>query len=790
MSLSEKPRDSATNSTLQFDPGLAPPTRRKQSGCKVICKYILWTIVLFVAGSLLFFLASLGRNFVNSTIRFAHTSVYQNGTWEEVVAHGKQNIVVRPLVDEEQTFDIAITVWVRRTEEEQDSRLPAVTEDIQRQSDSEAEENERDLREQAIYSGIAFRKVQLKDKNVATEIPLQIPTRVFLSENITTHDLRASVILIPNSPSLLDHVSNFSSWYPPTVNRPRMRNLESLSPFDSSTADVSTLDLHKEAIDSFGLNINLVTLYDSKDAASGNETSSENIIDDFWTMGLDEAPEPAPTTSCYAMNSSSSDEIIRAKPSHKKQPYIKTRTQIRVSDETHIFNRRAYVKKHKALKAKACGFQPTKPDKPLDFFQCNRTYTQNGNWETVLHLQVPSSTNEEEYETQWAYAPYLSSLQIASGFKDFVRVPVTRQVCDQNATRAVAKLRENFADSDLEFMNITWHLSFSGRKPNKLATAEELDVLGPNPETNLTERQSQAAHEKAELYNGIFGHAFYPDAHPRRKAILLATRLLISIPISVLKLMYWSSRTSSVHISIRGSWALAVSLILNSLVEVLTKVAKADTSKGWWSVVTSLLFAAIFSWPVPILMIRTVLPMELLWPGLNEASFTRRPWFSFLSGKASHRERASARLDSRTNKRIILLVYPVVVLFWYFAHPVHLFLIPSTIPISETSDSSRLHVAYSFIAPLWLIGRACQVALNFRSGIFAGDYPSTVYLTLFNQLITFSLLCPFLLGRDDSRLGLNADQLFDFALVAVSTWQAIKLPRHKPELDVDDEDSR
>ncbi|KAK7026808.1 hypothetical protein VNI00_015466 [Paramarasmius palmivorus] len=741
MSLLEKPRDSATNSTLQFDPGLAPPTRRKQSGCRIICKYILWTIVLFVAGSLLVLLADMGRDLVNSTIRFAHTSVYQNETWEEVVANGRQNIVVRPLVDEGQTFDIVITVWVRRTEEEQDSRLPAGAGDTQHQSDSEAVKNQWNSHEQAIYSGVAFRKVQLKDKNVAAEIPLQIPTRVF-------------------------------------------------PPFNSSTADISTLVLHDEAIDSFGLNIDLVTLYDSKDAASGNETSSENIIDDFWTMGLDEAPEPAPTASCYAMDNSSSDEIIRAKPSHKKQPYIKTRTQIRVSDQTHIFNRRAYVKKHKALKAKACGFQPNKPDKPLDFDQCNRTYAQNGNWETVLHLQVPSSTNEGEYETQWAYAPYLSSLQSASGFKDFVRVPVTRQVCDQNVTRAAAKLREYFVNTDQEFMNVTWHLSFTGRKPNKLVTAERFRMLTPNPEANHTEHYMQSTYEQAELYNGVFGHAFYPDAHPRRKAILLATRLLISIPISVLKLMYWSSRTSSVHISIRGSWALAVSLILNSLVEVLTKVAKEDTNKDWWSAVTSLLFAAIFSWPVPILMIRTVLPMELLWPGLNEASFTRRPWFSFLSGKASHRERASARLDSRINKRIILLGYPALVLLWYFASPSRLFLIPSTMPLAETTDTTLWDSAYQFIVPLWLIGRACQVALNFRSGIFAGNYPSTIYLALFNQLITLSLLSPFLLGRDDSRLGLNASQLCDFVLVAVSTWQAIKLPRHKPELDVDDEDSR
>ncbi|EEB90510.1 hypothetical protein MPER_11272 [Moniliophthora perniciosa FA553] len=223
MSAQEKHHEPPTKSALEFDPGLAP--RRKQSGSKFICKFILWIFAALISAVILFFIFNIGQGLVNSTIRFAHTSVYQNETWQEAVANGKRNAVVRPLIDEEQTFDVAVTVWLRRTEDEREEGRGELNSDSGlleslTEGDPTQKHEEEDPQEHVIYEDIVFRGLRLRDKNVRAEVPLQVPTHVFHSENISTSDLRASIVLIPTSPSLFDYVSNYSSWYPASMRRP------------------------------------------------------------------------------------------------------------------------------------------------------------------------------------------------------------------------------------------------------------------------------------------------------------------------------------------------------------------------------------------------------------------------------------------------------------------------------------------------------------------------------------------------------------------------------------------
>jgi len=53
-----------------------------------------------------------------SFLRFPHSAHYHNTT----TLKAQPGSVVLPLIDAKQTFDIAITVWVRAPEEEQDRR--------------------------------------------------------------------------------------------------------------------------------------------------------------------------------------------------------------------------------------------------------------------------------------------------------------------------------------------------------------------------------------------------------------------------------------------------------------------------------------------------------------------------------------------------------------------------------------------------------------------------------------------------------------------------------------------
>jgi hypothetical protein len=166
MSTPELPNDTKTSakSPLELDPGLGSVPRRKPSGCRFICKSILWAFAgLFgVFVSVVTFRS--GTSFVNGTLRFTHASMYQNQTWEEAIKTGQRYAVARPLVDQEQKFDVGVTVWLLRTEEEMRTVKGAVVHGA--------------VTEHAIYQDIVFRGLKLRDKARLAKIPLEIPPNV------------------------------------------------------------------------------------------------------------------------------------------------------------------------------------------------------------------------------------------------------------------------------------------------------------------------------------------------------------------------------------------------------------------------------------------------------------------------------------------------------------------------------------------------------------------------------------------------------------------------------------
>ncbi|EEB95872.1 hypothetical protein MPER_05093, partial [Moniliophthora perniciosa FA553] len=190
--------------------------------------------------------------------------------------------------------------------------------------DPTQEHEKEDTREHVIYEDTVFRGLRLRDKNVRAEVPLQVPTHLFHSENISTSDLRASIVLIPTSPSLFDHISNYSSWYPASMRRPPVLGPSALG-FKS--------DLQGHALEAFGLSIDLIDLHESKAANESHTTEHDDspTTEEFWDI-----QDSKETGGCYTR--SDTGDIIRAKPSHKLHPYVISRSQIRVSDETHIFN--------------------------------------------------------------------------------------------------------------------------------------------------------------------------------------------------------------------------------------------------------------------------------------------------------------------------------------------------------------------------------------------------------------------------------------------------------------------
>ncbi|KAG6835746.1 hypothetical protein H0H93_015015, partial [Arthromyces matolae] len=112
--------------------------------------------------------------------------------------------IVQPLVNRQQTFDLVATVWARTSQDvlHANGKQPVEGAEFE-QGDKESQAVE----EEPLFSDVIFHEVRLQDKDLRTTVNFTVPTKLFRHRDLTNYDLRASVMLIPTSPSLLDHMT-------------------------------------------------------------------------------------------------------------------------------------------------------------------------------------------------------------------------------------------------------------------------------------------------------------------------------------------------------------------------------------------------------------------------------------------------------------------------------------------------------------------------------------------------------------------------------------------------------
>ncbi|KAK7026801.1 hypothetical protein VNI00_015459 [Paramarasmius palmivorus] len=733
-------------SPLKPEPGSGVSGRHKPSRYKFVYRSILWVSVGLIAlGSNDISHAS--KTLVVTTVNSAaHTSLYQNQSWDEAVATGNRYTVARPLIDLEQKFDVGVTVWLRRAEEETQDAKGAVA-------------------KTAIYQDIVFRGLQLWDKARLAKIPLQIPPRIFRSGNISTSDLHASITLVPQSPSILDRMWSFSSWSPTSQKSARSRLG---SPVEFGTSETSLLD---RVVDSYAVTINLVRLY--------QKTPSNEVVvseEDGLLLPENNVPEGS-EASCYAF--ADSGQVMPAERRHMLKPYIISKSHVLVADETHLFDLKGLMEMRElhSRYSGVCEIAPEICDKM-------RNYWTNGPSETLLQLAADSSDDEPgtggKKEPEWAYAPYLTGSRRASGPKagirsihvainadDLVPIPVTRQVCDRNASNAASRL---IAERDEDQpINVIWHLTFSTASPRKIVAAE---LYGSHSTKDASPDHSEVVQlndqRMLDMMDAFMGDS--PDGHPRRKYIVGLLIWLPVFPQIILSILYWVRRvrSSAVYLSIKGTCMIALSY---TLIAILNAIQDESPPPDF---LETLLFSASMLWAVA--------PVELVWSELN--------WMpsSIKVMKPNHRERAVRRLDERFQKRYVLAVYVELTLLYYFISPFNVYLIAPVDP-PTTPTSHAWTWAWALINPLYITGRLCQIMLNYRSRVFAGDYKVTVYLWAMSTLCGLISHLEWVMGNDRVKTGWSVGDACYAAMVGILVVQATWL-RRDSELGTENEDEK
>ncbi|KAJ6562522.1 hypothetical protein B0H19DRAFT_1248232 [Mycena capillaripes] len=724
---------------MSNDPPLNPgvPARKRSSFCK-FCLCISLVLFGLALATIIFVL---GKTVFQFTAQITHSRIYQNQTLDEVK---NRTTVVRPLVDKEQTFDIAVSIWSRSVEEHEGEIFPWSVRN-----------------ETALYSDIVFRGLHLADKHKSLTLSYKLPVANFRRLALRQNDLRASFVLIPTSPSLMDQVFNFS-----TARRPY--DIMQISPvrswpFPLGTSDNRSQSLADRALDSFAISMPLLEFHEfrSKCATASSREKSASSEEVVIKQSDDDEEDQVEKHVVQVIPSGVSD--ITKYPEHavKRHPFVVTRTQIRVVDEVHIFNRKAYNREHEMLR-RSYGL---------------RDYRTYGNWETRLELQIPDP-NTGELLTEWAYAPYIgvgNDGGSSAGPKDIVPLPVTRENCTEF---------ENMSSIDPEFVNIDWQLSYSGRSPKKFVAAD-MGLTSDRVPHNESDYKKALAHDAAELHNGLFGHRFYEDAHPRRRLTITLLLSVLYIVWVILDMSYWYTRTSTVSISVLGTVLLATSKILSACNNVASLVEGPESefqSSNSLELLWLTALALTTGFPMPLFMLKTVTRVAV--------SRDNSRWFpSIRRISPTHRERASQRLDSRTNWRIkagvcVLLAAINYLFLWNYnvlaaLHP----------PPSSTDGDSNIisHVfAYAYF-PLKLTGDIFQLLLNYRSRTFAGSYKLTVVLACIYAMLVLTHFMPLVVGRYEARPGLSIWEAVEMVLLAAMAWQAAVLPKVTQKME--DEDS-
>ncbi|KAJ7186864.1 hypothetical protein C8R46DRAFT_1058256 [Mycena filopes] len=716
-----------------LNPGV--PGRRRSS----LCKFSIWIGLILAALFLFRFIAAIATSLWWFT-HFSHSHVFQNQTLAQVQNRAS---VVRPLIDENQTFDIAVSIWT----------MP--------EGLSESERIAGDVAETPLYSDIVFRGLHLSDKHIYTNLSYRLPTALFRRLVLKGNDLRASFVIIPTSPSLVDYVKDISTWRPDTMRIPPVRAW----PFPLGASPTGSLPtVVDNALDSFAISIPLLEFHEiaSKCEKGGASKVPRPPLDDEHVNDADNDEDEDEDDFLLSADAETPDNWrlpavsdMTKNPLHgvKRHPFIVTRTQIRIVDQVRIFNRKAFNKEHKHLKSTSCGQgHDTVPDPTL----CRRSFLAHGNWETRFELQIPDE-DTGKLRTEWAYGPYMGHGAFSAGPKDLAPVPVTRENCPEI---------ENAVSTDPEYVEINWRLSYSGRTPAKFGTSE----LFSHPSRvgfNDSEYKKIQAHDSAELWNGLYGHRFNEDAHPRRRLLLVVLSAVLSFVQSILDLGYWYTRTSTAFLTVPGTIMLASSEIIAAFAHIADR---AETQKlnlsfsQWFPWLWLILFTLATRFSLPLLMLKTATRLEFGGQNGNGAA-------KFHLVPPTHKERNSQRLDSRTSWAVKTGVCAFLLVVYLVSSPDDYHLISGQLPPPGPEDhpTNIVHrISALLVFPLQFTGRLSQFILNHRSRTFAGSYKITVLLRVLRTVLWLIF---------DALPGLSVPDAMDTVLLAAIAWQALVFPR-------------
>lgn len=283
----------------------------------------------------------------------------------------------------------------------------------------------------------------------------------------------------------------------------------------------------------------------------------------------------------------------------------------------------------------------------------------------------------------------------------------------------------------------------------------------------------------------------------RDEADYIYRDILLSFPIGVLSLLYWYTRqtTAGLHSS---AMTVIASVIFFEEVYFVYYGGRSKTV-SWEMYVFVIAFSGLDLFEA-IMMIKLVLPFEVIWGDWLPKGFRRTGW--------TKRERDTRRQERKVNwvqRGIVSLSYPsllsvrtklttiqiaagLTALLAVFNH-YDLYLVDPLHRLpAEHTDTEMSTTVSSLSGAFKLTAFTLQLLLNKHSSTFAGQYAIHAYLTILRRGVRLLKFWPWFVGRYEVRGGIAWTTVLWIAADIWAAWQALTLPRVEQVVKEDEED--
>ncbi|KAM0750304.1 hypothetical protein T439DRAFT_381009 [Meredithblackwellia eburnea MCA 4105] len=806
-------------------PLLVDPPHPRRRKAPSICRCACWILIILVLGAI-------------SLVVYGIVSAAWSALWKNISPHtqhrhngtDQDGEAVIPLLSRDQKFDIALTVWLRPTEEEILSRregwvaeLKEVRGEVEVESSVTADEGkERSAQEDLIdqldtmikdwqledkedytplFSDIVFKGVTLKDKNVLETVRFQLPVERFCATNISENDLWATVLMIPMSPSPFDFVTSWSYWIPPQVYRRPQRPW----PFPLGSTSTAEKSMQDYIVEAHGTTFSLLRLLGAEEPivsdhtihvkgsakpatvpkAKATSTSASDRVKPSLLPGQidgdDDDDFRGESTEKILENSAGSSNSTGPKSEEIKHPFLITRTQLRVLDDQTQYSLKSFNKMHNELKTSSCG--QSLPGGKMHRKLCDTSYAKSGPFQARLRLEIPKE--DGTHQVARAYLPTILRNPNSNSILDLEPIPVNRSTYTPSRTawNSTNPVDKRSCIEGQPNMEVEWHVSYSGRTPLKSWAADRaIQFLQNNKAAlNSTELQKARQRDTLEIAHAIGGHQYHPDTRPRIRFYIEMVSLAAVGLAWFLDTHYWFTRQTSTGITVPASLASAgAQLIANFLSVIALQLKSLLTGK---SSVVSWIFECIFM--TLVFLVSSFKQVAQLRGAAQVSSVEWVGWrIRVVRYKPSHRERASRRLDDKTSWKVILIAF--ISLFLFGLTQMHeLRLTATSLPRPVEADRAvPLHKGAQFVESLEngviLTALLVQFLLNERARSFAGYYKTSAYLHIFTSLLGVANLLPAVTGKWDLKPAYTGLDLLNMVVgmaYATQAWRFPKVPQ-------------